>query len=127
MATRSNIAIENQDGTVSSVYCHFDGYIDGVGKTLFEYYRSREKMEQLIALGSISELNETIETTVAYNRDRGERDLRIEKYENVEEFFDKFYNQYSYLFTLDGQFIFSTKGLYRTALLEDALNGEDVL
>jgi hypothetical protein len=28
MATRSRIAIENQDGTVTSIYCHFDGYIE---------------------------------------------------------------------------------------------------
>jgi hypothetical protein len=34
MATRSNIAIENQDRTVSSIYCHFDGYIDEVGKNI---------------------------------------------------------------------------------------------
>jgi len=37
MATRSNIAIENQDGTVSAIYCHFDGYIDGVGEILYEH------------------------------------------------------------------------------------------
>jgi hypothetical protein len=34
MSTRSRIAIENQNGSVTSVYCHFDGYISGVGKTL---------------------------------------------------------------------------------------------
>jgi len=34
MATRSRIAIENQDGTVTSIYCHFDGYLSGVGKLL---------------------------------------------------------------------------------------------
>jgi hypothetical protein len=72
MATRSRIAIENQDGTVTSIYCHFDGYIDGVGKTLQENYNTREKMEQLIALGDISSLGKTIEETVAYHRDRGE-------------------------------------------------------
>jgi hypothetical protein len=56
MATRSRIAIENQDGTVTSIYCHFDGYIDGVGKILQENYNTREKMEQLIDLGDISSL-----------------------------------------------------------------------
>ena len=29
MATRSRIAIELSDGTVKSVYCHWDGYPDG--------------------------------------------------------------------------------------------------
>jgi hypothetical protein len=31
MATRSRIAIENQDGTVQSIYCHFDGYVRWCG------------------------------------------------------------------------------------------------
>jgi hypothetical protein len=38
MSTRSRIAIENQNGSVTSIYCHFDGYISGVGKTLKECY-----------------------------------------------------------------------------------------
>ena len=54
MATRSRIGIENEDGTVSSVYCHWDGYPSGNGRTLVEYYSDREKVKELIALGSIS-------------------------------------------------------------------------
>jgi hypothetical protein len=36
MSTRSRIGIhlENQDGTTTSIYCHFDGMIDGVGAVL---------------------------------------------------------------------------------------------
>ena len=83
MSTRSRIAIENQDGTVTSVYCHFDGYVKGVGKTLFENY-NREKTEQLVALGNLSQLNESTETTIAYCRDRGE-DLNKTIYIDVEE------------------------------------------
>jgi hypothetical protein len=86
MSTRSRIAIENQDGTVTSVYCHFDGYVKGVGKILFENY-NREKTEQLVALGNISELNESTETTIAYCRDRGE-DLNKTIYIDVEELFE---------------------------------------
>lgn len=32
MATRSRIGIENQDGTVTSVYCHWDGYPENNGR-----------------------------------------------------------------------------------------------
>jgi hypothetical protein len=71
MATRSRIAIENQDGTVDSIYCHFDGYVDSVGKTLFEHY-DQEKLERLLELGDISSLGESTIDTVAYCRDRGE-------------------------------------------------------
>ena len=38
MATRNRIAIENQDGTVISIYCHWDGHIETNGKILFENY-----------------------------------------------------------------------------------------
>ena len=65
MATRNRIAIENQDGTVISIYCHWDGHIETNGKILFENY-DREKTEQLIALGNISSLDTTIETTIEY-------------------------------------------------------------
>jgi hypothetical protein len=45
MSTRSRIAIENHHGTVTSIYCHFDGYLEGVGKKLFNHY-DREKTEK---------------------------------------------------------------------------------
>ena len=60
MATRSRIAVNQQDGTIKSIYCHWDGHIETNGKILFENY-DREKTEQLIALGNISSLKSTIE------------------------------------------------------------------
>jgi hypothetical protein len=33
-ATRSTVAIEDKNGKVRGTYVHFDGYVDGVGKTL---------------------------------------------------------------------------------------------
>ena len=86
MSTRSRIAIENQDGTVQSIYCHFDGYIDGVGKTLFNHY-DREKLEKLIELGDISSLGESTIDTIAYCRDRDE-DFHSTGYLNVEDLFE---------------------------------------
>jgi hypothetical protein len=71
MSTRSRIAIENQNGSVTSIYCHFDGYLDGVGKKLFNHY-DREKTEKLIELGDISVLGESTLDTIAYHRDRNE-------------------------------------------------------
>lgn len=35
MATRSTYGILNSDKSVTSAYCHFDGYIEGVGYTPF--------------------------------------------------------------------------------------------
>ena len=60
MATRSRIGIENEDGTVSSIYCHWDGYPSNNGRTLIDHYSDREKVKELIALGSISALKENV-------------------------------------------------------------------
>ena len=60
MATRSRIGIENEDGTVSSVYCHWDGYPSNNGKILVTHYTDREKVKELIALGAISSLKENV-------------------------------------------------------------------
>lgn len=63
MATRSRIGIENEDGTVSSVYCHWDGYPRNNGRILVTHYTDREKVKALIELGSISALKENVAPT----------------------------------------------------------------
>mgnify|MGYP003342942291 CR=1 FL=1 len=60
MGTRSRIAVMH-GGKCKSVYCHWDGYPDGVGKTLFDCYNDPEITEFLIQQGSMSSLHETIE------------------------------------------------------------------
>jgi hypothetical protein len=107
MSTRSRIAIEKQDGTVKSIYCHFDGYVDGVGKTLFNHY-DKEKLEKLIELGDISVLHESTENTVAYHRDRGE-DLHTTSYLSVEGLFELGFGssvEFVYCLTKDGTWIY---------------------
>jgi hypothetical protein len=83
MATRSTIAVVQEGGSVRSVYCHFDGYPDGVGATLKEHYTDLAKIEQLLDLGDLSVLDKDIGEKVDFNgrpegqclfygRDRGE-------------------------------------------------------
>lgn len=38
MSTRSAIIRKTEDGSYEGIYCHFDGYLAGVGKTLQEHY-----------------------------------------------------------------------------------------
>ncbi len=56
MGTRSRIGIELPDHSVVSVYCHWDGYPEGNGKTLVQHYLNREDVEELIDGGSMSSL-----------------------------------------------------------------------
>jgi len=120
MATRSRIAIEDQDGTVRSIYCHWDGYPSHHGPILLENYTTQEKVESLIALGSISSLapeteipegvkhnfeNATEGIVVAYHRDRGE-DLSIQHHGSVNGFVKSDVEEYGYIFTAAGEWLF---------------------
>lgn len=58
MATRSTIALEFADGTVQQVYCHFDGYLSGVGANLMEYFSDPFKLRDLIDGGDMSCIGE---------------------------------------------------------------------
>ena len=90
MATRSTIAVQHADGTVSQIYAHWDGYLSHNGRILFEAYNTQERAEALVALGDISSLDRSIEQpaghsfnkpvegcTVFYGRDRGEEDQGV--------------------------------------------------
>lgn len=68
MATRSTIAKLNPDNTVTSVYCHFDGYPEGVGATLQKHYTDSAKIDQLLALGDLSVLGDEIGSQVDFDR-----------------------------------------------------------
>jgi hypothetical protein len=59
MSTRSRIGILNDDRSVTSIYCHFDGYPSGVGAILVAHYHDTVKVRELISLGDISSLGAT--------------------------------------------------------------------
>ena len=89
MSTNAAIGLMMSDGTIKAVYVHWDGYPfdGGVGVTLAEHYKEREKIEKLISLGFLSSLGAEVapnpafphswanpqdNVTVAYHRDRKE-------------------------------------------------------
>jgi hypothetical protein len=89
MSTRSTIAILYPGGNNESIYCHYDGYPEHVGKVLLENYNSTSIVQALMRLGDLSSLGPLLvrpsgqphsyyaqckDVTVAYRRDRGETD-----------------------------------------------------
>lgn len=97
MATRSRIGILNSDQTVTSVYCHWDGYVEHNGRLLVTHYTDEDKIRELMALGSISSLGQDIGTKHdfdneprnecnAYGRDRGETGMEARLYAAVEDY-----------------------------------------
>jgi hypothetical protein len=113
MSTRSYISKKQPDNTYKAIYCHFDGYLEGVGETLVDSFANGSKVDELLKLGSLSSLGSNIispndfntpnpdqNVTMAYHRDRGD-DLEINEFSNLEtmlDYFDKSWGDYLYLF-----------------------------
>ena len=54
MATRSRIGIELKNGSILSVYHHWDGYPEWLGRILNTHYNTKEKVSELIDGGDMS-------------------------------------------------------------------------
>ena len=122
MSTRSRIGILRKDGTIDSIYCHLDGYPEGVGVELYSNYKSKYKIEELIKLGDISHLEKEVnpdpskphefglgteqkDVVVAYHRDRGEK-LNILHSNNIDDFqkyCTKSDQEFAYLYDLNNR------------------------
>ena len=124
MATRSMIGKLNDNGTVTAIYCHWDGYLEHNGSILAENYTNPNRVDQLMELGDLSVLgqyigekhdfdNRTLGYCSAYGRDRGEKDTAAKTYSlseyNATKMGDKRGVDYVYLF--DGkEWLYETYG-----------------
>ena len=54
MSTRSRIGIELKNGSILSVYHHWDGYPSWLGRILNTHYNTRSKVAELIDGGDMS-------------------------------------------------------------------------
>lgn len=141
MSTRSYIAIENQDKTVTTVYCHFDGYISNNGKILFEHYQDKNKIQDLISKGNLRSLEAEVENIDYY----GGEDCKPVVYKNEQTILDKVLNtdlgihveyiyEYIYLFKDGKWFVLDSykykkqkwgDGFIELSSLVEKLNEED--
>jgi hypothetical protein len=137
MSTRSSIGRKNTDGTVTAIYCHFDGYLSGVGKKLARYWQDAAKVDALIELGDLSALGEEIgerqdfddrssqhaEWCLAYGRDRSESGTQAREHADLDAYVaarEGYWADYQYLFDDGTWFVRNRRdGAFR--LLSDAL------
>ena len=120
MATRSRIGIELPDGSILSVYHHWSGYPEWLGRILKTHYNTKEKVEQLIDGGDMSSCwtkdtwtrsmrtfesinNEEYGYGPLYYKDRGEDcppryDISVKTYLETGE-------EYAYIYTLKGEWV----------------------
>jgi hypothetical protein len=109
MGTRSRIGVMHGN-KVKSIYCHWDGYLEGVGATLLKHYDSA-KANHLVALGDMSSLQADIgekhafskhdkvtgiehrehndEWCTFYGRDRGEKGVEFKVAHSFDEFLEQ--------------------------------------
>jgi hypothetical protein len=112
MATRSRIGIQLSDESVLSVYHHWDGYPEWLGRILNTHYNTREKVAELIDGGDMSscwtENRWNSETKVQeygpqYYSQRGDDcppRLDANKYDFIVDG-----EEYAYLYTLNGEWV----------------------
>lgn len=105
----------NPDGTVTAIYCHWDGYPENQMPILTGSYSTPEKVQELLALGNLSYLAESIGEKhdfgkdvegwcMAYGRDRGDSKQEAQLYDGISH--PALYeNDYTYLFTRNFQWI----------------------
>ena len=86
MSTSAAIGMKLADGSVKAVRLHWDGYPGHAGAILGGWYKTAEQVEVLLALGELSEINETPETCVAYHRDRQEPFKAPATFPSVDEY-----------------------------------------
>jgi len=129
MSTRSTIAVKLNTGKILASYVHYDGYLEGVGKTLLGFYNDANKSEALIRLGDLSSVGERLApndneshsfdwpaqgVTVAYYRDRGEDGVDSIDFDSIGEwvtFFSEHADaEYFYIYINDDWHIVDSTG-----------------
>ena len=114
MATRSRIGIQLKDNSVLSVYHHWDGYPEWLGRILTTHYNSREQVADLIDGGDISSCwNDTVwgedrtdgqKYGPEYYSARGEN--CPPRLDDLFEYLDKKNNEeYAYIWTVNNKWV----------------------
>ena len=114
MGTRSTIALEFADQTVEQIYCHWDGYLEHNGQILQKHYSDPFVLRDLIDLGDMSSLAESIGTQhpfdkapkgecTFYKRDRKESGCEAKSFVDFQHYLvDHQYEEYEYILRQDG-------------------------
>jgi hypothetical protein len=113
MATRSAIGMQTEAGVsrITSIYCHYDGYLSHVGMTLLNHYTDSNEVYELLHGGDLSSLGDEVgerraigepnrRYCVYYGRDRGEawENCKPRHTDSLQEFLEAYDVSYHYLF-----------------------------
>lgn len=89
MSTHCLVAVKNPKG-YEAIWVRWDGYVNGVGKTLLENFNTRELACELVSLGACETVYEAknIKEVKSYHRDYNEkwRDSQSSFFKELKEF-----------------------------------------
>jgi len=124
MSTPSIIAVA--DGKAYyTVYCHFNGFLEHVGKMLTDCYSNQDKALSMVKLGNISNLHAEIgvrhnfadedKGTTFFGRDGGDTDIGPEQLRDKDQVLDFAIHwpavQHVYVMETNGQWLYYTAAL----------------
>jgi len=131
----------NEDGSITSVYCHWDGYPSHNGLILLESYQDPAKIKALITLGDLSSLGPNIApegdvvhtfndpadgVCVFYGRDRKDKGTECKLAANMKEFLEiSDWCDYCYVFENGEWFLITMHQDKKPILLSESFYEED--
>jgi hypothetical protein len=121
MSTSSMIGIYNKaDGSVTCSYCHSDGYVNGVGRTLNESYNSQYDAEIVTNGGYLSSLNDDY----MISRQSSVHQDSAVTYSCVSEYLNEavYHAGAAYLYLFDGEAWFFTDTSIKSGFEEVEMN-----
>ena len=127
MSTRSFIAKQIGKDAYLTVYCHSDGYLTYTGALLLDCYNTPEQVDELLKLGDLSYLAESLHpnpdyphsfdygerqsgVTVAYGRDRGDKDVAAVRMTMAQLDDPNNWTEYVYIFTHENEWKYFAAG-----------------
>ena len=123
MSTRSNIGyLHPLTAKLTYIYCHLDGYLDGVGYTLLDNYQTLEQVMELVGQGDASSISDTIDESVFYHtwRDEPWENVKPKTVDTLREYEEQMMNdifiEYPYVF-IGGRWFYLDK--YETKLWQE--------
>ena len=93
MSTHAAIGIRLNDGRIKAIYCHFDGYVQHIGKMLTTHFNSMEKAVELVNEGELRSVDVDKDGNVELEHFVEDFEKReIEYYDTMEDMLNAFRN-----------------------------------
>ena len=103
MGTHAMIGYWNKNtGAVEATYCHYDGYVEGVGRTLVEYYNDDVVANAVSVVGYLSSLEPSLADSMQSAVHKNQPTV---SYKSVEQYMNDGYDYCGaeYLYLWDGE------------------------